>query len=146
MKLTRYSSFFPIFNYSKYEQWDNLNHNHRDGTDVTRFCDADSIGAEPKSIIDYLNENCVECPRCHRKFALARGGCMHLTCSQCRYEFCSGCTAPFYLGAKCTENSAFCSKLGLHAHHPRNCLFYLRDKEADVLAALLKVNLQLLHF
>lgn len=28
--------------------------------------------------------------------------------------------------------------MGLHAHHPRNCLFYLRDKEYDKLEALLK--------
>merc|ERR1712029_605376 len=30
--------------------------------------------------------------------------------------------------------------LGLHAHHPRNCLFYLRDKEPDDLQKLLKKN------
>lgn len=30
--------------------------------------------------------------------------------------------------------------LGFHAHHPRNCLFYLRDKKAADLETLLKLN------
>jgi len=30
--------------------------------------------------------------------------------------------------------------MGLHAHHPRNCLFYLRDKEPADLQKLLKTN------
>lgn len=33
----------------------------------------------------------------------------------------------------------YCERLGLHAHHPRNCLFYLRDKEPHQLQSLLKV-------
>lgn len=33
-----------------------------------------------------------------------------------------------------------CAALGLHAHHPRNCLFYLRDKEIADLKALLDVR------
>ena len=67
---------------------------------------------------------------------------MHLTCSQCKFEYCSGCSAPFRLANKCNEGP-FCLKLGLHAHHPRNCLFYLRDKEAADLAKLLEVTLEL---
>lgn len=43
------------------------------------------------------------------------------------------------MAAKCTV-SAYCAKLGLHAHHPRNCLFYLRDKEPHELQNLLKIN------
>lgn len=43
------------------------------------------------------------------------------------------------MGAKC-EVSAYCAKLGLHAHHPRNCLFYLRDKEPGELQHLLRVS------
>lgn len=42
------------------------------------------------------------------------------------------------MGAKCGL-SPYCGKLGLHAHHPRNCLFYLRDKEPMELQKLLKV-------
>ena len=33
-------------------------------------------------------------------YALAKGGCMHFTCTQCKYEFCSGCGEPFKQGAK----------------------------------------------
>lgn len=73
-----------------------------------------------------------------------RGGCMHFTCSQCKYEFCYGCNKPFKMGAKCGL-SDYCAKLGLHSHHPRNCLFYLRDKEPTVLQTLLQVSQDLLN-
>lgn len=63
---------------------------------------------------------------------------MHFTCSQCKHEFCCGCGKPFMMGAKCPKSEQ-CSRLGLHAHHPRNCLFYLRDKEPHQLQKLLKV-------
>lgn len=64
---------------------------------------------------------------------------MHFTCTQCKFEFCYGCAKPFMMGAKCNI-SPYCSKLGLHAHHPRNCLFYLRDKLPLQLQFLLKEN------
>lgn len=64
---------------------------------------------------------------------------MHFTCSQCKYEFCYGCNKPFKMGAKCGL-SDYCAKLGLHSHHPRNCLFYLRDKEPKQLQTLLMVK------
>lgn len=64
---------------------------------------------------------------------------MHFTCSQCKYEFCYGCNKPFKMGAKCGL-SDYCAKLGLHSHHPRNCLFYLRDKEPKELQTLLVVK------
>lgn len=64
---------------------------------------------------------------------------MHFTCNQCKFEFCCSCGEAFMLGAKCSVGP-FCSKLGLHAHHPRNCLFYLRDKEPEILQELLKNN------
>lgn len=118
------------------ETWDKTNHDHRDdsASSSVKLCDT-----TPKSIIEYLNANHIECPRCHFRFSLARGGCMHLTCTQCHHEFCSGCAAPFRMGDKCEAKYPICDKLGLHAHHPRNCLFYLRDKEPDVLAKLLEV-------
>lgn len=62
---------------------------------------------------------------------------MHFTCTQCKFEFCYGCARPFMMGAKCNISS-YCAKLGLHAHHPRNCLFYLRDKIPLQLQFLLK--------
>lgn len=71
-------------------------------------------------------------------FYCYRGGCMHFTCSQCKHEFCYGCNKPFKMGAKCGL-SDYCAKLGLHSHHPRNCLFYLRDKDPAELQKLLKV-------
>lgn len=64
---------------------------------------------------------------------------MHFTCTQCKYEFCYGCNKPFKMGAKCGL-SEYCAKLGLHSHHPRNCLFYLRDKEPHELQSLLTVR------
>lgn len=64
---------------------------------------------------------------------------MHFTCTQCKHEFCSGCCKTFKMGVKCGL-SDYCEKLGLHAHHPRNCLFYLRDKEPEELQHLLKTN------
>lgn len=65
---------------------------------------------------------------------------MHFTCTQCKYEFCYGCGKTFMMGARCGL-SEYCAKLGLHAHHPRNCLFYLRDKEPHELQTLLQVIL-----
>ncbi|XP_065215308.1 E3 ubiquitin-protein ligase lubel isoform X1 [Planococcus citri] len=87
----------------------------------------------------YLEDFGVTCPKCDTKFILVKGGCMHLTCSNCKYEFCSDCMKPFTMGNDC-QVSKYCAKLGLHAHHPRNCLFYLRDKEPQELKQLLKDN------
>lgn len=70
---------------------------------------------------------------------------MHFTCTQCKFEFCYGCSKPFRMGAKCTV-SPYCGKLGLHAHHPRNCLFYLRDKEPHQLQKLLKVTYRINNY
>ncbi|XP_072936870.1 uncharacterized protein LUBEL isoform X2 [Epargyreus clarus] len=91
------------------------------------------------AVQQHLRENGLECPRCHFKYSLSRGGCMHFTCTQCKYEFCYGCGKPFMMGARCGL-SEYCARLGLHAHHPRNCLFYLRDKEPHELQTLLQMN------
>ncbi|XP_028026296.1 uncharacterized protein LOC114240044 isoform X2 [Bombyx mandarina] len=91
------------------------------------------------AIQQHLRDNGLECPRCRFKYSLSRGGCMHFTCTQCKYEFCYGCGKPFTMGARCGL-SDYCAKLGLHAHHPRNCLFYLRDKEPHELQTLLQMN------
>ncbi|XP_076685753.1 linear Ubiquitin E3 ligase isoform X5 [Andrena cerasifolii] len=87
----------------------------------------------------HLADNGIDCPKCKFRYSLSRGGCMHFTCSQCKYEFCCGCGKAFMMGAKCSV-SPYCAKLGLHAHHPRNCLFYLRDKEPAQLQQLLRDN------
>ncbi|XP_041779952.1 E3 ubiquitin-protein ligase lubel isoform X5 [Anopheles merus] len=87
----------------------------------------------------HLQTHGISCPNCKFRYSLARGGCMHFTCTQCKFEFCYGCNKPFMMGAKCSV-SPYCAKLGLHAHHPRNCLFYLRDKEPRDLQNLLLMN------
>ncbi|XP_039308774.1 E3 ubiquitin-protein ligase lubel isoform X3 [Solenopsis invicta] len=88
-------------------------------------------------LAQHLADNGIDCPKCKFRYSLSRGGCMHFTCSQCKYEFCCGCGKAFMMGAKCAV-SPYCAKLGLHAHHPRNCLFYLRDKEPAQLQQLLR--------
>lgn len=115
-----------------------------------------------QGVTQHLQLHGIACPKCKFKYSLARyfnnrfdlvsnkmlfgkfilfsrGGCMHFTCSQCKYEFCYGCNKPFKMGAKCGL-SDYCAKLGLHSHHPRNCLFYLRDKDPKELQTLLTVN------
>ncbi|XP_044726520.1 E3 ubiquitin-protein ligase lubel isoform X1 [Chrysoperla carnea] len=101
--------------------------------------DANDPDTQVMALQKHLADNGIDCPKCKFRYALSRGGCMHFTCTQCKYEFCCGCGQTFLMGAKCTV-SPFCSKLGLHAHHPRNCLFYLRDKEPNQLEQLLKEN------
>uniref|UniRef100_A0A3Q3KGG9 RNF31 C-terminal domain-containing protein n=1 Tax=Monopterus albus TaxID=43700 RepID=A0A3Q3KGG9_MONAL len=78
-----------------------------------------------------------ECPNCHFIFSLSKGGCLHFTCSQCRHQFCGGCSQTFSLGAACGF-SADCGMKGLHAHHPRDCLYHLRDWSVPRLHLLLQ--------
>ncbi|KAH8409926.1 hypothetical protein KR009_001255, partial [Drosophila setifemur] len=111
---------------------------------------------QAQGVQEHLAQHGIDCPKCKFRYSLARlvppliyiqlltefhlisrGGCMHFTCTQCKFEFCYGCARPFMMGAKCTVSS-YCAKLGLHAHHPRNCLFYLRDKIPMQLQFLLK--------
>ncbi|XP_039982824.1 E3 ubiquitin-protein ligase RNF31-like [Xiphias gladius] len=87
-----------------------------------------------QGLAGYLRDNGITCPHCRFQYALTKGGCMHFSCSQCRYQFCSGCNNPYHkTGCKTPQ----CSYPGLHAHHPRDCLFYLRDWEPPRLQALL---------
>ncbi|XP_078720056.1 E3 ubiquitin-protein ligase RNF31 isoform X3 [Lampetra fluviatilis] len=82
----------------------------------------------------FLKENGIACPKCKFRYALAKGGCMHFTCVQCKHEFCSGCYNPMCRGNECGMG---CTNMGLHAHHPRDCLHYLRDWDIKRLQALL---------
>uniref|UniRef100_A0A667ZVI3 Ring finger protein 31 n=1 Tax=Myripristis murdjan TaxID=586833 RepID=A0A667ZVI3_9TELE len=90
-----------------------------------------------QGLAGYLRDNGITCPHCRFQYALSKGGCMHFSCSQCRYQFCSGCNNPFH---KTACKTAQCKLTGLHAHHPRDCLFYLRDWEPARLQELLQRN------
>ncbi|XP_075424107.1 E3 ubiquitin-protein ligase RNF31, partial [Ascaphus truei] len=87
----------------------------------------------------YLLENGIRCPHCKFSYSLARGGCMHFICSQCRHQFCSGCYNTFHPKNKCIFPSC-AVRMSLHAHHPRDCLFYLRDWEVSRLQRLLQIS------
>ncbi|KAI3374714.1 hypothetical protein L3Q82_021028, partial [Scortum barcoo] len=84
-----------------------------------------------------LSYNSIECPNCQFVFSLSRGGCLHFTCSQCQHQFCGGCSQPFIPGSACGF-SADCGTKGLHAHHPRDCLYHLRDWSVPRLHLLLQ--------
>ncbi|XP_019729869.1 E3 ubiquitin-protein ligase RNF31-like [Hippocampus comes] len=90
-----------------------------------------------QGLAGYLRDNGITCPHCRFQYALTKGGCMHFTCSQCRYQFCSGCNNPYYTTGCRTEH---CHFKGFHTHHPRDCLFYLRDWETTRLQALLQMR------
>lgn len=89
---------------------------------------------QKQGLAGYLRDNGITCPHCRFQYALTKGGCMHFSCSQCRYQFCSGCNNPYHK-TKCKPE---CTYNGMHAHHPRDCLFYLRDWEPGRLQVLLQ--------
>lgn len=99
--------------------------------------------AQQKSLTDtsdlpaLLKRNVIDCPNCKHSFAISKGGCMHFICNSCSYSFCIGCEKQFIDGKKCAV-SLTCKNKGLHAHHPRNCLFYLRDYEVAGVESLLE--------
>ncbi|XP_062843862.1 E3 ubiquitin-protein ligase RNF31 [Trichomycterus rosablanca] len=84
-----------------------------------------------------LSRNKIDCPKCKFRFFLSKGGCLHFKCTQCQHEFCGGCSRPFRLGSAC-DFSAECAAKGLHAHHPRDCLYHLRDWNVSRLHSLLQ--------
>ncbi|XP_059497740.1 E3 ubiquitin-protein ligase RNF31 [Stegostoma tigrinum] len=94
---------------------------------------------QAQGLAAYLKENGIDCPNCKFRYALAKGGCMHFRCSQCQHEFCSGCYNTFLNKKKCMD-PACRLKETLHAHHPRDCLFYLRDWPVNRLKTLLQNN------
>ncbi|XP_053909093.1 LOW QUALITY PROTEIN: E3 ubiquitin-protein ligase RNF31-like, partial [Cuculus canorus] len=84
----------------------------------------------------FLQEQRLTCPRCGLPLALARGGCLHCLCPHCQHHFCSACAGPFYPKDCCPDDR--CPLRGsLHGHHPRRCLFYLRDWDPARLQRLL---------
>uniref|UniRef100_UPI00358DE18C E3 ubiquitin-protein ligase RNF31 isoform X2 n=1 Tax=Myxine glutinosa TaxID=7769 RepID=UPI00358DE18C len=87
----------------------------------------------------YLAENGIDCPKCKYRYALAKGGCMHFTCKQCKHAFCCCCNNAFLHEEAChAVRGGNCQGKGLHAHHPRTCLYFLRDWDVEQLQRLLK--------
>merc|ERR1719347_1869281 len=107
--------------------------------DFAQWKEENNPDTQQEGVEAHLAEHGISCPACNFRYTLTKGGCMHFTCTQCKFEFCIGCNKPFKLGTKCGRDPG-CAKLGLHAHHPRNCLFYLRDKEPEDLQKLLAKN------
>ena len=91
------------------------------------------------SMATYLKCSGIKCPACHAQYEVARGGCIHFKCAKCPNEFCGGCGESMKQGEECRKFRS-CITMGLHAHHPRDCLFYLRDLDVDVLQAFLRDN------
>ncbi|XP_013410818.1 uncharacterized protein LOC106173998 [Lingula anatina] len=94
---------------------------------------------QAQGLAKHLEENGIDCPNCNFRYALAKGGCMHFKCTQCRHEFCAGCYQAFKRAENCKMYSK-CATSGLHCHHPRDCLFYLRDNSVKDLQKLLQDN------
>lgn len=94
---------------------------------------------QQSSQIAQLKESGITCPKCKMHYELAKGGCMHFKCPRCLNEFCCGCNLPFRRYPRC-QQSPSCKGKGLHAHHPRDCLYYLRDEECYALQRLLQIN------
>ncbi|XP_068424336.1 E3 ubiquitin-protein ligase RNF31 [Clinocottus analis] len=92
---------------------------------------------DPETCSLLHDNNNIKCPSCQLLFSLCKGGCLHFTCSQCFHQFCGGCSRPFIPGPACSF-SADCGRKGLHAHHPRDCLYHLRDWSVARLHLLLQ--------
>ncbi|XP_038067939.1 uncharacterized protein LOC119737561 [Patiria miniata] len=99
--------------------------------------EANDPNSQAEGLAIHLKENGIDCPKCKMRYELAKGGCMHFKCVQCTFEFCCGCGSLFNKGNEC-RRFASCLNRGLHAHHPRDCLFYLRDQDIEALQKLLQ--------
>ncbi|XP_024608960.1 E3 ubiquitin-protein ligase RNF31 isoform X5 [Neophocaena asiaeorientalis asiaeorientalis] len=119
-------------------QWEEQ-HRGRSCEDFQNWKRTNDPEYQAQGLAMYLQENGIDCPKCKFSYALARGGCMHFHCTQCRHQFCSGCYNAFYAKNKCPDPNCRVKK-SLHGHHPRDCLFYLRDWMAPRLQKLLQDN------
>uniref|UniRef100_A0A3B4ADC9 RING-type domain-containing protein n=1 Tax=Periophthalmus magnuspinnatus TaxID=409849 RepID=A0A3B4ADC9_9GOBI len=81
-----------------------------------------------------------ECPDCGELFSGSRGGCLHFSCLRCGTQFCGGCSCRAKISAPACGFSVSCSSRGLHAHHPRDCVYHLRDWSMSRLHLLLQVS------
>ncbi|XP_019851921.1 PREDICTED: E3 ubiquitin-protein ligase RNF31-like [Amphimedon queenslandica] len=105
----------------------------------------DRVGAEAE-LIAMTAKNGIECPMCKLHFELAKRDCNNwrMSCIRCPTEFCFGCKRMYFKsGYECDRQ--YCKTgasrpLPQHAHHPRDCLFYLRDYDVVSLKKLLDDN------
>uniref|UniRef100_A0A1I8HUB4 RING-type domain-containing protein n=1 Tax=Macrostomum lignano TaxID=282301 RepID=A0A1I8HUB4_9PLAT len=74
-----------------------------------------------RGLAQFLESRGSSCPKCGFQFELSRGGCLHLTCRQCKTEFCSDCGSLFVRQECCGGNK------GLHCHHGSECVETFRD-------------------
>ncbi|XP_039110616.1 E3 ubiquitin-protein ligase RNF31 isoform X5 [Hyaena hyaena] len=76
-------------------QWEEQ-HRGRSCEDFQNWKRTNDPEYQAQGLAMYLQENGIDCPKCKFSYALARGGCMHFHCTQCRHQFCSGCYNAFY--------------------------------------------------
>ncbi|XP_022084014.1 E3 ubiquitin-protein ligase RNF31-like isoform X2 [Acanthaster planci] len=112
-------------------------HENTSCADFQAWKEANDPNRQAEGLAIHLRENGIDCPHCKMRYELAKGGCMHFKCGQCTHEFCCGCSSPYKRGNECGR-FASCRDKGIHAHHPRDCLFYLRDQDIKSLQKLLQ--------
>ncbi|XP_037041982.1 E3 ubiquitin-protein ligase RNF31-like isoform X2 [Bradysia coprophila] len=100
-------------------------------------CKPNDKGMEDGVLQMYTNATC---PQCKYKYILERGGCMHITCTQCSYEYCEFCFKKMTGKGKACNFPNCSMEKSLHGHHPRNCMYYIREMNHTNLEELLKAN------
>merc|ERR1719209_1856423 len=69
--------------------------------DFARWKEENNPDTQAEGVEAHLAKHGISCPSCNFRYTLTKGGCMHFTCTQCKFEFCIGCNRPFKLGTKC---------------------------------------------
>lgn len=67
-------------------------------------------------------------------------GKLNAICYNVIYQVESVCKSEYFFSFQNCRVSEQCTVRGLHAHHPRDCYFYLRDQDAADLQKLLRDN------
>lgn len=61
--------------------------------------------------LNWILANTKPCPKCHRPIEKNQG-CMHITCSQCRHEFCWLCNGTWSEHGERTGGFYACNRCG----------------------------------